>query len=36
MELEIGRVIEACDARVLVEPESRDVAVLGLTWDSPR
>ena len=34
MELEIGRVIEACDARVLVEPESRDVAVLGLTWDS--
>ena len=34
MELEIGRVIEACDARVLVEPESRDGAVLGLTWDS--
>ena len=34
MELEIGRVIEACDARVLVEPESRDVAALGLTWDS--
>ena len=34
MELEIGRVIEACDARVLVEPESRDVAVFGLTWDS--
>ena len=34
MELEIGRVIEACDARVLVEPESRDVAVLGLTWNS--
>ncbi len=30
MELEIGRVIEACDARVLVEPESRDGAVLGL------
>ena len=34
MELEIGRVIEACDARVLVEPVSRDVAALGLTWDS--
>ena len=34
MELEIGRVIEACDARVLVEPESRDVAVLGRTWNS--
>ncbi len=35
MELEIGRVIEAYgDARVLVEPESRDGAVLGLTWDS--
>ena len=34
MELEIGRVIEACNARVLVEPVSRDVAALGLTWDS--
>ena len=34
MELEIGRVIEACDARVLVEPESRDGAVLALRGTS--
>ena len=34
MELEIGRVIEACGARVLVEPASREAVAVGLTWDS--
>lgn len=34
MKFEIGRLIDICDARTLVQPADDAVAALGLTWDS--